>query len=216
MYTGGVKQEQESQQGHRGRPRSEQAREAVLHAVDDLLLEQGYAAMTMKNIAERAGVSRQTVYRWWTTKAEILFEASTIDAAEELVVPQTGVALDDLLVYVCTLRQFLVDSPAGLVYRALVGEAQHDKAVAELLSRRNVFYESAWTVISHAAELSDSADREWLVAQLVGPPFFWVLSGQVPERFNAERHAATVLHMLQNQEHSGVRPRNTDTGILTG
>jgi AcrR family transcriptional regulator len=48
-----------------GRPRSEQAREAVLHAVDDLLLEVGYAALTMKGIAERAGVGRQTVYRWW-------------------------------------------------------------------------------------------------------------------------------------------------------
>ena len=42
-----------------GRPRSEQAREAVLHAVDDLLLEVGYAALTMKGIAERAGVGRQ-------------------------------------------------------------------------------------------------------------------------------------------------------------
>jgi AcrR family transcriptional regulator len=42
--------------------RSEEARRAVLGAVDDLLVEVGYAAMTMKGIAERAGVGRQTVY----------------------------------------------------------------------------------------------------------------------------------------------------------
>src|SRR6187551_2581524 len=70
-----------------GRPRSERARRAVLHAVDDLLVDVGYAALTMKGIAERAGVGRQTVYRWWSTKAEILFEASVADAEEELAVP---------------------------------------------------------------------------------------------------------------------------------
>ncbi|WP_406144327.1 hypothetical protein [Streptomyces sp. NBC_01012] len=37
-----------------------QARDAVLHAVDDLLIEAGYATLTMKGIAMRAGVGRQT------------------------------------------------------------------------------------------------------------------------------------------------------------
>src|SRR5580658_3505664 len=66
-----------------GRPRSEVARRAVLHAVDDLLVDVGYAAMTMKGIAERAGVGRQTVYRWWSNKAEILLEACVADARSE-------------------------------------------------------------------------------------------------------------------------------------
>lgn len=204
MYTGRMNQEPGRDQGRKGRPRSEQAREAVLHAVDDLLLEQGYAAMTMKGIAERAGISRQTVYRWWTTKAEILFEASAIDAAEELVVPLTGVPLDDLTIYIRTLGAFLAHSPAGTVYRALVGEAQHDKAVALLLASRNVLGDSAWKVISQVARLPERADRDGLVAQLVGPPFFWILSGQIPECFPVEQHAETVLQMLQNQERKNV------------
>lgn len=197
MYTDPV--DQGHRQNYRGRPRSEQAREAVLHAVDDLLLEQGYAAMTMKGIAERAGVSRQTVYRWWTTKAEILFEASALDAAEELDVVSTGTPLGDLTAYIRALGQFLASSPAGAVYRALMGEAQHDPAVAALLASRNVLHDTAWKVISGVVERSERVDREGLVAQLVGPPFFWVLSGQPPERFHAERHAATVLHLLQDQ-----------------
>jgi AcrR family transcriptional regulator len=57
-------------------------------------------AMTMKGIAERAGVGRQTVYRWWSTQAEILFEATI----------------------------------TGATYRALLGEAQHDPAVAAMLA----------------------------------------------------------------------------------
>jgi AcrR family transcriptional regulator len=67
-----------------GRPRSETARRAILEAVDDMLVEEGYAAMTMKDIAARAGVGKQTVYRWWSSKAEILFEATVEDAADEL------------------------------------------------------------------------------------------------------------------------------------
>ena len=199
-----MKKEQGHDQRRRGRPRSERAREAVLHAVDDLLLEQGYAAMTMKGIAERAGVSRQTVYRWWSTKAEILFEASAVDATEELVVQSTGEPLDDLIAYVQTLAQFLVHAPAGFVYRTLLGEAQHDKAIAALLTSRNIFQDSAWKVLSQAAKLSKNADRDWLVAQLVGPTFFWILSGQVPERFNAERHAETVLRVLATQLDRGL------------
>src|SRR3954464_7716365 len=100
-----------------GRPRSERAREAVLHAVDDLLLEVGYAAMTMKGIAERAGVGRQTVYRWWSTKAEILFEASVIDAEEELTTPTTDDPRHDATVYLEALIRFLAHSPAGAAYR---------------------------------------------------------------------------------------------------
>jgi len=73
-----------------GRPRSEAARRAVLHAVDDMLVEVGYAAMTMKGIAERAGVGRQTVYRWWSTKAQILLEACVDDARSELTTPRRG------------------------------------------------------------------------------------------------------------------------------
>src|SRR3954452_24854994 len=91
-----------------GRPRSESARIAVLEAVDDLLVEQGYAAMTMRGIAERAGVGRQTVYRWWSTKAEILLEACADDACEELRTPATKETRKDLVGFLSSLSNFLV------------------------------------------------------------------------------------------------------------
>ncbi|TDD49846.1 TetR/AcrR family transcriptional regulator, partial [Kribbella antibiotica] len=133
-----------------GRPRSEQAREAVLHAVDDLLIEVGYAAMTMKGIAERAGVSRQTVYRWWSTKAEILFEASATDAEDELTIPPTGNPTEDLTAYLKALIHFLARSHAGTAYRALLGEAQHDPAVAELIATKDVLANTARAAIAQA------------------------------------------------------------------
>ncbi|WP_344895685.1 TetR/AcrR family transcriptional regulator [Actinomadura meridiana] len=175
-----------------GRPRSEQAREAVLHAVDDLLLDVGYAAMTMKGIAERAGVSRMTVYRWWSTKAEILLEASAADAEEELATEPTGTPLDDLTAYLEALAHFLAHSPAGAAYRALIGEAQHDKAVAELLASKDVLGASARTILERATGQQVPVDQA--TALLIGPTFFWIMTGRDPAHLNPREMAAALLH----------------------
>ncbi|WP_308816651.1 TetR/AcrR family transcriptional regulator [Pseudonocardia alni] len=167
------------QTGRGGRPRSQEARAAVLHAVDDLLLEVGYAAMTMKGIAERAGVSRQTVYRWWSTKAEVLAEASAADALDELAL---GSEVDDpealLSGYLELLTRFLTRSPAGLAYRALLGEAQHDAEVAALVRSTDVLGGSARRVVERALPwLVGAPELESVVARLVGPTFYGVTTG---------------------------------------
>lgn len=54
--------------------RSEQARIAVLQAADDLLVERGFAGLTVEGIAATAGVAKQTICRWWPSKTEILFD----------------------------------------------------------------------------------------------------------------------------------------------
>lgn len=164
-----------------GRPRSEHARRAVLYAVDDLLVEVGYAAMTMKGIAERAGVGRQTVYRWWSTKAEILLEACVEDAAEELT---SGPPVDpaaDLLAYLAALNTFLTTSPAGIAYRALVGEAQHDPAVGDLVRQADVLGPSARDVLERSrARLAGMPELTLATAQLVGPVLGQILTCAEP------------------------------------
>lgn len=186
------------QTGRIGRPRSEQAREAVLHAVDDLLLEVGYAAMTMKGIAERAGVGRQTVYRWWSTKAEILFEASVIDAEEELAVLLTGDLLADLTAYLDALVRFLAHSPAGAAYRALLGEAQHDPTVAALIATRDVVGDSALPVVEQAVGQAVPLERP--SALLIGPAFFWIVSGRDPGQLATHDLAVTFLRELRTRQ----------------
>ena len=175
----------------------------MLHAVDDLLLEVGYAAVTMKGIAERAGVSRQTVYRWWTTKAEILFEASVIDAEQELAVSPTDSAVDDLTSYLDALALFLTRSPAGAAYRALLGEAQYDPAVAELIASRDVLGDSARRLLDHPG-LQDLAPLtvDQATALLIGPTFFWILSGRSPEHLDARGRAEAFLDEARAQRSS--------------
>jgi len=57
-----------------GSRRDEAARLAVLHAADDLLAEHGFGGLTVEAIARRAGVAKQTIYRWWPQKVEILLD----------------------------------------------------------------------------------------------------------------------------------------------
>ena len=186
-----------TQSGRAGRPRSQEARAAVLHAVDDLLLEVGYAAMTMKGIAESAGVSRQTVYRWWSTKAEILAEASAADARDELALaPNTEVDDPESMVagYLELLARFLTRSPAGLAYRALLGEAQHDPEVAALLRSTDILGSSARCAVERALpRLAGSPALESVVARLIGPTFFWVMTGRDPDGLTPRELARSFL-----------------------
>ncbi|MFJ8753931.1 TetR/AcrR family transcriptional regulator [Streptomyces sp. NPDC102441] len=181
----------------RGRPRSESARAAVLHAVDDLLVEVGYAALTMKGIAERAGVGRQTVYRWWSNKAEVLYEASAVDAQHELSVPGSGDLRKDLKAYLDALVTFLSRSDAGAAYRALMGEAQHDTDVAALLTSRDILGESAAGIVEAARKSSKtSLSLEQATALLIGPPFFHILSGRNAEGIDTEQLAEQFVRVL--------------------
>lgn len=150
----------------------------MLNAVDDLLVEQGYAAITMKGIAERAGVGRQTVYRWWSNKAEILAEACAQDAVAELAVTPMANSVADLTQYLTAVVRFLTESAAGASYRALLGEAQHDQTVAELLRRSDVLAGSALPVLARVAERGDipAESSEVLVSELLGPVFFQILA----------------------------------------
>ncbi|MFD5227057.1 TetR/AcrR family transcriptional regulator [Streptomyces qaidamensis] len=68
--------------------RSEKSRRAIYDAALALVVEVGYPKTTIEGIAARAGVGKQTIYRWWSSKADVLMEAF-LDLAEQSV-PEAG------------------------------------------------------------------------------------------------------------------------------
>lgn len=60
----------------RGRRRSETSRVAILEAARALLVETGYEGLTIDAIARHAGVGKQTIYRWWNSKGEVIADAA--------------------------------------------------------------------------------------------------------------------------------------------
>src|ERR1700759_5350147 len=116
--------------GRAAHRRNEQARVAVLHAADDLLAERGFAGVTIEGIAARAGVAKQTIYRWWPSKVDVLLDTLIEDAEQALAVPDTGSVIEDARQYLRRLAAFVTGDPAGQVLLALIGEAQDDRQIA--------------------------------------------------------------------------------------
>jgi AcrR family transcriptional regulator len=147
------------------------------------------------------------VYRWWSTKAEILFEASVEDAAQELDVEIVGDPIDVLTAYLQALLRFLLVSPAGIAFRALVGEAQHDPAVAALLSTRDVLGDSARAVVEHAiGQRSMPVPLDEATAQLIGPTFFWILGGRNPAQLHPRTLAELFLRQISDESAERTPP----------
>lgn len=170
--------------------RSEAARVAVLEAADDLLVERGFAGVTIEGIAARAGVAKQTIYRWWTSKTAILFDALLADAAEHFTPPDHGDLGSDLRDHLRQIATFLTATDAGVVCRALAGQAQHDPAVAtrfqsDFVGPQRERDREPFLRAQRRGELSQVEDIDLAVDQLVGPIYYRALvTGQtVPPQF---------------------------------
>lgn len=80
----------------RGRPRSESSRAAIIEATIQLVEKVGYEKLSIVEVAKTAGVGKQTIYRWWKSKAELVIEAVLEDAQKHVLVPDTGTLEGDL------------------------------------------------------------------------------------------------------------------------
>jgi len=171
-----------SHDGHGARGlhrRSESARQAILHAADDLLVEFGFAGVTVEGIAARAGVGKQTIYRWWRSKVDVLLDCLVEDTANELALPDTGRVDDDLRLWLRQVARFLTRSDAGQVLRALIGEAQHDGAMAETFRSRFLLVSrerdrSLLTRGVERGELPSGLDLDAALDRLLGPVYYRV------------------------------------------
>ncbi|GAA3495866.1 TetR/AcrR family transcriptional regulator [Streptomyces prasinosporus] len=129
--------------------RSERSRRAIYDAALALVVEVGYPKTTIEGIAARAGVGKQTIYRWWASKADVLLEAF-LDLGERAAraagasgraayaLPDTGdLAADLKLVLRATvdeLRDPAFEAPSrALAAEGVVNEEVGRRFVAELL-----------------------------------------------------------------------------------
>lgn len=174
-------------QTHRpGRPRSEKARTAILRATAELLFAYGLAGVSMDVVAERAGVSKATIYRWWPTKEALaldtLYEESI---AGRPALPDTGTVRGDLLSLLQPWARLVTSRPYGRLIAALIAKAQTDPAFAEQYRARFVELrrEEARAIFRRAIERGDiRADTKIEVGLdlLYGPLYHRLLNGHAP------------------------------------
>ncbi|MFF5101312.1 TetR/AcrR family transcriptional regulator [Streptomyces sp. NPDC000134] len=123
--------------------RSEKSRRAIYDAALALVTEVGYPRTTIEGIAARAGVGKQTIYRWWSSKADVLLEAfldlgeRTARAAgqdpDDHAVPDTGDLAADLKAVLRATVDELRDPRFEAPSRALAAEGLVDPALGRLI-----------------------------------------------------------------------------------
>jgi AcrR family transcriptional regulator len=178
----------------RGRPRSERAREAILAAAADLLLARGLGAVSMDAVAEQAGVSKATIYRWWPTKETLALDALHYEwAAARSAASETGALRTDLLSLLRPWVRLIGKRPYGRVIAALITEAQTDPAFAAHYRERFVDPRRAQArpILLRAierGELPAGTKIDLALDLLYGPIYHRLLHGHAPlnERFLGE------------------------------
>jgi AcrR family transcriptional regulator len=137
----------------RGRRRSEESQHAILTAAFDLVAED-QQDFTMEGIAARAGVSKQTIYRWWPTKGDILLESLAARAEAHISTSDHGSYSRDLRHFLTQTSELLRLPGVRSALRSLTAESQQDP---ELLQRfRNGFLDRRRAALGQIVSRAES------------------------------------------------------------
>jgi AcrR family transcriptional regulator len=171
--------------GGRGRPRSKRAEEAILEATAQLLNEEGFAALTIEDVAERAGVGKATIYRWWETKGTLAFDAFVTLFLAAQPLPDTGSLRGDLLGALRAWIRTVDDTATGRTLVGLIGEVQRDPALASLWRSQFVVTvrDHHKVIIGRAIERGEipaTTDTEVTLDLLFGPAYHRLLHSHLP------------------------------------
>jgi AcrR family transcriptional regulator len=156
-----------------GRPRSEQARVAILRTTLRVLAKTGFSNLTIEEIASRAGVGKATVYRWWPDKAALIADAFAGSTVRSLHFPDTGSVETDMSQQ---MRQLIkvFRGPNGRIVSAILAAGQSDKTLIMafrqrfLWPRRHEAYATLDRGIARG-ELRKNIDRDLILDSLYGP-----------------------------------------------
>src|SRR5690554_3785270 len=184
---------------HREGPvRSEAARVAILRATVRLVQDRGYDRLTIEGIAAEAGVGKQTIYRWWPSRAALVADCllGGLLLRERFELPNSGNLREDLISWISSIFELLGTPQGEMLMRSLIAAATENADVGLRL------YESLGTESSltgrlqaaiDASELRHDAPLDELREALVGAVILRALSRLPAGDGVAERLVDVVL-----------------------
>jgi AcrR family transcriptional regulator len=189
----------------RGRPRDPRISASVVNATLDLLDEVGYGALSLEMVARRARVSKPSIYRRWSTKAELVVDTLTIVAGTDPA-PDTGDLRDDLAAVVLHMAALYRTPLAHKVVPSLLGDLANQPELAHrfreryITPRRASVHRALDRAVSRG-EIPPLTDHELVCDLLAGPLFHaaFLLDQDPDDRYAMETVDAVmaVLHGRQ-------------------
>lgn len=179
--------------------RSEQSRRAILDAAQELCTEVGYDRLRIEAIARRAGTGKQTIYRWWSSKGDLLLDAVLHGTGASDVFPDTGDLVDDMGTQMLSVMRVMSSEALGATFWAVLAAAHDDPELGArfrttFIDRRRQLAADRLRRGVQDGQLASDTDVPLLIDQLYGAPYyrFVVTREPVDEPFVRE-HARTVL-----------------------
>lgn len=172
----------EARSGRRpGRPRNEETDKAILQTARELIMENGTQSFSMDALAQRAGVSKPTIYRRWPTKDELVTDVYGY-ASEQTVIPDTGDALADLLALLEQMLQSFaarIGSPAASSHKMIAGLLDSPQIMeqyrANFIAPRRAAYSEIIRRGKRRGEIREDADEDILIDLVSGAYLYCLL-----------------------------------------
>ncbi len=186
-----------SETGRRpGRPRSETARQAILKAAHEELLIRGPGELTIEGIAARAGVGKQTIYRWWSSKADVVLDAMLDRASADIPIPDEGSLGADLRAFLTST--FRMREEQGPVLVGLMAQSVLDPAFGQafrerFLAGRRATLRGLFERAAERGEIPSEVDVTLLVDMVYGVLWYRLLVEHAPLDDGTARDLAALV-----------------------
>ncbi|WP_415489904.1 TetR/AcrR family transcriptional regulator [Acetobacter sp.] len=164
-----------------GRPRDDTAGPALLAAARRLVIAHGYEAVSVQMIAAEAQVGRQTLYRRWQGKADLVLEAFLASAQNAELCHADGTTEEKLNLFLGQVfKNLTTDGPA---IRSLIASAQSDPDFREIFKQR--FVQPRAEIVANIiqlgtarGEIRNDTDIDTAVTMLHGAFWYPLLLGE--------------------------------------
>jgi AcrR family transcriptional regulator len=156
-------------------PRARHDDADILDATIRVIAEHGVSGVTVDTVADRAGVSKATIYRHWGSRARLIHAA--LSSLEGPFVETGGDSLrEELTVLLCHLVEFFNRRDIGRVFASFIDAAARDPELAELhqqtMARARASFEKVVRRGIERGELPGDLDVD-LFIDVVRAPFIY-------------------------------------------
>lgn len=199
----------EAETNRRGRPRDPAVDRAIVDAARSVLARKGFTGASMDEIARQAGVGKDTLYRRWKSKEELVLHLLTLMAEENVPVPQLDDPRYALLIFLQDIVRVNVCTDLGPIIAGVVGESDRNQRLADGFQqfwkeRRAIPAAIIRRIVPSA---TTAAEVELMLDHILGPIYYrllltgapvddeylWDLIGTIPwspeEQLNQIEHA---------------------------
>lgn len=178
-----------------GRPRSVETEEAILAASLRITQRSGYGRLTIEGIAAEAGVGKQTIYRWWPSKAAVVLEAFRREGRTNVQVAPTGNLEEDVTTFLTAVFERL-NGPSGIVLRSLLAESLIDDEFAAQLRDQYLNDRVAEFKSLIPKQSVRPAVRSQVIEMTYGAIWYRLVARQPLTRASARKLAQEVVRLL--------------------